>query len=237
MTVLSVSHLNKFFSAGIFKSPKQVLHDVTFSIQKGRATGFVGLNGAGKTTTLKCVLGFIHPQSGSIDFDRRKLGYLPERPYYYDFLTAKEFLEFFWKLSEQNLSAFEEACEQVLSEVGLLEAKNALLKDFSKGMLQRVGLAQALIHQPEILILDEPMSGLDPDGRARIKEILLRQKEQGKTLFFSSHLLADMEELCEDLVIIHRGKIVYTGPLNSFKQAESLESSFQQLRQQLEGRD
>ncbi|MCE3009866.1 MAG: ABC transporter ATP-binding protein [Proteobacteria bacterium] len=236
MTVLSVRHLSKSFKSGFFEPAYKVLADISFKIEKGRATGFVGLNGAGKTTTLKCILGFIRPQSGSIELNRQSLGYLPERPCYYDFLTAKEFLEFFWKLSVDHSDGFEKACDNVLKEVGLLDSKHVLLKKFSKGMLQRVGLAQALIHHPEVLILDEPMSGLDPDGRIRIKEILFRQKALGRTIFFSSHLLSDMEELCEDLVIIHKGKIVYTGSLESFKKTESLESSFKQLRQQLEGR-
>ncbi len=201
--------------------PKLVLKGLSFSIPKGSLTGFIGVNGAGKTTTIKALLAFIHPQSGQIEFfgqpglshsSRQRLGFMPERPYFYDFLTGREFLALHWKLRGLPMNQFfESRCEEVLKQVDLERGKNLRLRQFSKGMLQRIGIAQSIIHKPEFLILDEPMSGLDPDGRFLIKNIIRNLHSSGTTLFFSSHLLQDMEELCTKLVIIDQGEIIYEG--------------------------
>ena len=239
--LLQVQNLNKSFSSELFKPSKQVLKGVGFSLPAHTTTGFIGVNGSGKTTSLKCLLGFIFPDHGKITFDdgkqtleqfRHRLGYLPERPYFYDFLTAEEFLRFHWELSGGG-AGFQERRDQVLDRVGLQGTGQKKLRQFSKGMLQRAGLAQALLRHPDLLILDEPMSGLDPDGRILVKDILLEEKKRGTTIFFSSHLLADMEELCDRLVVIDDGQILFEGEQTQLKAEESnqnLERAFSHLR-------
>ncbi|MFN8791042.1 MAG: ABC transporter ATP-binding protein [Bdellovibrionales bacterium] len=234
MNIIEVKDLVKKLPTG-FVGKTEVLHKISFNVPKGVACGFVGNNGAGKTTTLKCLLEFLNPDSGEIQFfgekltvqNRIRLGYLPERPYLYEFLTAWEFLRFHWNLTFPTLQGFDARAEEVLKTVGLFENRNKIMRKFSKGMLQRAGLAQALIHNPDLMILDEPMSGLDPDGRYMVKNILRELKNQGKTLFFSSHLLEDVDELCEYIVVIHHGNILYQGPLAAFrKQYRNLEEAF-----------
>ncbi len=224
MKALIVRDLEKTFLDGFWRTKKKVLKKVSFQVAAGQTTGFVGVNGSGKTTSLKCILNFIFPEQGEILFFdnqtigpkvKSQIGYLPERPYYYDFLTAEEFLKFHWRLAGKG-QGFHLACRQILEKVNLLQARHKKLKSFSKGMLQRVGMAQAILHQPQFLILDEPMSGLDPDGRLIIKEIIREEQKRGTTIFFSSHLLGDMEELCQDLVIIHQGQVKYEGSMNQF---------------------
>lgn len=236
MNAIVVKKLNKSLP-GQFVGKNQVLFDVSFEVPQGLCCGFVGNNGAGKTTSLKCLLEFLTPDSGEILFfgeklkvsSRRRIGYLPERPYLYEFLSVWDFLKFHWDLTFDRSESvgFAKKAEEVLKLVGLYESRDKIMRKFSKGMLQRAGLAQALIHNPDLLILDEPMSGLDPDGRLMVKNILKELKKQGKTLFFSSHLLEDVEELCEYLVVVHKGKILHSGPTNSFKQQyQSLEEAF-----------
>lgn len=220
---LKVSDLKQELASPGGKS-KLVLKGLNFSIPKGSLTGFIGVNGAGKTTTIKALLNFIHPQSGKIEFfgdiglshlSRQRIGFMPERPYFYDFLTGKEFLALHWKLRGLEIDqVFSYRCDEVLKQVDLERGKNLRLRQFSKGMLQRIGIAQSIIHKPEFLILDEPMSGLDPDGRVLIKSIIRNLHASGTTIFFSSHLLQDMEELCTGLVIIDQGEIIYEGSLN-----------------------
>ena len=234
MNIIEVKDLVKTLPAG-FIGRTEVLHKISFNIPQGVACGFVGNNGAGKTTTLKCLLEFLTPDKGDIKFfgeelsvsNRIRLGYLPERPYLYEFLTAWEFLKFHWNLTYPSSKGFEKRAEEVLKLVGLFDSRDKVMRKFSKGMLQRAGLAQALIHNPDLLILDEPMSGLDPDGRYLVKSILRELKSQGKTLFFSTHLLEDVDELCEYVVIIHHGHVLYNGPLTEFrKQYKNLEEAF-----------
>lgn len=220
--MLKVSNLKQELAMPGSKS-KLVLKGLNFSIPKGALTGFIGVNGAGKTTTIKALLNFVYPQEGSIEFfgesgltlsGRQRLGFMPERPYFYDFLTGKEFLSLHWKLRGLPLDeSFERRCDEVLKAVDLERGKNQRLRQFSKGMLQRIGIAQSILHKPDFLILDEPMSGLDPDGRLLIKNIIRDLHKNGTTLFFSSHLLQDMEELCTRLVIIDQGQIIYEGTL------------------------
>lgn len=239
--MLTVKNLTKSFQAHFYTPRQQVLNHLSFSVRSGKTTGFVGVNGAGKTTSLKCVLGFIKPEQGEIDFFgkgpltselKQKIGYLPERPYYYDFLTALEFLKFHWDLSGGG-PGFAERADQVLAKVNLPHVKNKALRSFSKGMLQRIGIAQAILKKPEFLILDEPMSGLDPDGRILIKDIISDERKNGTTIFFSSHLLGDMDELCDDLVVIHSGNLVYQGSLADFSKGQGVEKSFREVRAQL----
>lgn len=241
---IDIRNLSKSFKGGLFESSKCILEGLSFQIESGKTTGFIGVNGAGKTTTLKCVLGFVNPDQGEIFMlgerlssqTKSKIGYLPERPYYYDFLTAKEFLRFHWELSATKENAnekFEIRALEVLEKVNLKNVLEKKLRSFSKGMLQRIGVAQALLRHPQMLILDEPMSGLDPDGRILIKEIILEEKKRGTTVFFSSHLLGDMEELCDNLVVIDSGKLVYSGGLPEFSGDRGVERSFRDIRLKL----
>ena len=234
---IEVINLNKSFKKSVFEKTKHVLKNVSFDVPKNKTTGFVGNNGSGKTTSIKCLFEFIFKDSGDIRFFnqamgpeiRKRIGYLPERPYLYEFLTAEEFLKFHLDLSKKNRNGqnVDILISEVLNKVGLIDVKTRPLRSFSKGMLQRAGLAQALIHKPEILILDEPMSGLDPDGRLLVKDILREEKKKGITIFFSSHLLQDMEELCDHLVAIHHGEVIYNNDLKSFmSQYPSLEEAF-----------
>lgn len=243
-TALSVKNLNKSFRGSLFEPTKVAVNDVSFDVPLSKVTGFVGANGSGKTTSLKCILEFIKRDSGEVRFFgdqmltpevKKRIGFFPERPYLYEFLTAAELLKFHWDLAGGG-EGHKAAIDSVLKEVGLLEARDRRLRAFSKGMLQRVGMAQAIINRPDLLILDEPMSGLDPDGRFLIKEIMRRLAASGTTLFFSSHLLHDLQELCDNLVIIDGGKVLFQGPFNQLKESLSLnplmnlEEAFQILR-------
>jgi ABC-2 type transport system ATP-binding protein len=235
MTILEVKQLNKTFPGGLFEKPRQVLKNVTFSLPAGETTGFVGSNGSGKTTSIKCMLDFMRPDSGQIDFfgkplnlaAKKRIGYLPERPYLYEFLTGLEFLKLHWNLVQDNENDFIERAHECLKRVDLYDARDKKLRQYSKGMLQRAGIAQAIINRPDLLILDEPMSGLDPDGRGLVKDILRAEATRGTSLFFSSHLLQDMEELCSHLVVINQGEVLYDGELTPFmQQYPSLEDAF-----------
>ncbi len=238
--VLQVEKLCKSFEGSFWEKRKQVLFDVSFKVFPARATGFVGNNGSGKTTSLKSILEFIRRDSGEIKFfgealslkTKSRIGYLPERPYLYEFMTPMEFLNLHWRLCLPDVHGeFVVRAQEVLKQVNLFDSRNRRLRQFSKGMLQRIGLAQAILNRPDFLILDEPMSGLDPDGRIMVKDILKDELERGATIFFSSHLLQDMEELCRDLVVINDGKILYNGPLTQFMQsASSLELAFKQAK-------
>lgn len=221
--ILKITDLRKSFRSRLSLKKHDALKGISFEIQKGRVIGFLGANGAGKTTTLKCALGFIHPDQGQIDFFgegaiteaiRARIGFLPERPYFYEYLTGREYLEFCAKLNRNwTRKELQIQVDETLEKVELLQASTRALREYSKGMLQRIGLAQALIHKPEFIVLDEPMSGLDPDGRFKMNQILREAAERGTTLFFSSHLLHDAEQLCQDLVIVAHGRVIYQGTM------------------------
>ncbi len=239
ITILDIKNLKKSFRPDFYKPAQHVLKDISFRVEKGQFVGFIGPNGAGKTTTIKCALEFVFPDSGQVLFfneklsqeHRQKLGFLPERPFFQEFLTGLEFLRLHWRLSNRPATQFAEAAIDVLLQVKLDHAKDKKLKEYSKGMLQRIGIAQALITQPEFLIFDEPMSGLDPDGRILIKQILKSLRDQNKTILMSSHLLEDVEELCTHLVIVHAGRIVYSGELSEFtKNFKTLEEAYRQFK-------
>lgn len=246
MNILKVENLKKKFQTDFYKKPQQVLNGISFSVQAGQFVGFIGPNGAGKTTTLKCLLEFIFADSGKVEFfdeklnlnHRSKIGFLPERPFFQEFLTGIEFLNLHWKLNGQSSfksnDDFIKQSEKVLHQVKLYHAKDKKLKEYSKGMLQRIGIAQTLIADPEFLILDEPMSGLDPDGRILIKQILKDLKLKKMTVLMSSHLLDDVEELCDYLVIVHSGKVEYSGNMLEFKKDfKNLEEAYTQFKNKL----
>ena len=225
MSVISIHELKKSFKKGFIPKKQEVLKGISFDVPEGKITGFLGANGAGKTTTMKCLLGLAYPDSGSIKYFgenslnesvKRKIGFLPEHPYFYNYLTGYEFLKFYGQLStDLNKKDLDIRIDSLLKRVDLTHAKNKKLREYSKGMLQKIGVAQALVHDPEFIILDEPMSGLDPDGRFYLSEIIKETGRMGKAVFFSSHHLLDAERLCEHLVIIKAGKVVYQGPIES----------------------
>lgn len=220
--ILQVQGLNKSFRHPWNLQKIQVLKNVSFQIEKPSIVGFLGANGAGKTTTIKCLLGLLRYQEGELKIFgephlaksvKQNLGYLPERPFFYTYLTAFEFLKFYGQLSGiQSKLELEKRIDALLEIVGMTHAKNLFLNQFSKGMLQRVGMAQALIHRPKLLILDEPLSGLDPDGRRQLVKIIQDAFDEEKaTIFFSSHLLDDVDRICQGLVVIKKGEVKFSG--------------------------
>ena len=223
--VVSVQNIVKDFRPGFGLRTKRVLHGVSFEVQRGEIFGFVGPNGAGKTTTLKLLMGLIRPTSGqatilghdvSENAFRHHIGFLPENPYFYTYLSAREILDFYARLSGMSGQRRTERVETLLDWVGLTHAADARLRTYSKGMLQRVGIAQALVHDPEVVFLDEPMSGLDPIGRKEIRDIILRLREDGKTVFMNTHILTDVETVCDRVAIIVKGAIRYEGHIEHF---------------------
>ena len=223
MFTIRTEALTKDFSIGFWrKRPHRALDHLTLEVEPGEVFGFLGPNGAGKTTTIKLLMQLIFPTSGraeilgqpvgSVDV-RRRIGYLPETPYFYDNLTADELLTYFAKLFGYDATDRRRRVERVLSEVGIGAERRQLLRRFSKGMLQRVGIAQALINDPEVVFLDEPMSGLDPLGRRDMRELILGLRKNGSTVFLSSHILADAESMCSRVAILVGGRLVKAGAL------------------------
>ncbi len=217
MKILSVEDIVKTFRGNFMLKKSRVLRGISFSAGEGEILGFLGPNGAGKTTTIKIILGLIKPDSGNVSVlgrsisdthTKRAVGFLPENPFFYPHLTLEEFLKFCGKMSGIGGEELNDSIMKVISRVGLAGDGKKRLSGFSKGMLQRAGLAQAVIHDPDLLILDEPFSGLDPMGRKMTRDFLLELKKKGKTIFFSSHILSDMETLCDRVCIIRKGKIV-----------------------------
>jgi len=221
MEVVRIESLTKQFKPGWpWQVPVSALNGLSLSVQQGEIYGFLGPNGSGKTTTLKILLGLIKASGGAAhifgrpagDVEiRRRLGFLPESPYFYDYLTAEEFLTFYGRMAGMTRSLLACRVTGLLELVGLTEARSRQLRKFSKGMLQRVGIAQALIHDPELVILDEPMSGLDPIGRKQVRDLILSLREQGKTVFFSTHIIPDVEVMCDRVGIVLKGKLLAEG--------------------------
>jgi len=198
------------------KRPKCALRPLNLTVEEGEIFGFLGPNGAGKTTTLKLLMGLIFPTSGSARILGREwtdpeikaqIGFLPEQPYFYDYLTAHELLEYYGQLSGVPTRDRKRRAEEVLAQVGLRDVHGVQLRKFSKGMLQRVGIGQAILHDPKLVFFDEPMSGLDPMGRREVRDLMEQLKQAGKTVFFSTHILSDAEALCDRVAIIHRGEL------------------------------
>lgn len=195
----------------------KLLHNISLEIKKGEVFGFLGPNGAGKTTTMKCILGIMRPSSGTIHVlggtmdevsVRSRIGFMPENTYLYKYLTGDEFLDFNASFYAITGSDLQKRKGLVLDQVGLANARHKRLYTYSKGMLQRIGLAQAILHDPELIFLDEPMSGLDPLGRKMVKDLMLQLKSQWKTIFFNTHILSDVEAICDRFAIISSGQIV-----------------------------
>ena len=224
MDAIRTEGLTKHYTSGFWRPrPYIALDSLTLGVGRGEVFGFLGPNGAGKTTTLKLLMQLIFPTSGRAeilgrpvgDADvRRRIGYLPENPYFYDYLTAEELLEYFAALFGYRGAERRRRASQLLDDVGIGAERRLQLRKFSKGMLQRVGIAQALINDPELVIFDEPMSGLDPLGRRDVRALILRLRDRGCTVFFSSHVLSDAEALCSRVAILARGRLITAGRLN-----------------------
>jgi ABC-2 type transport system ATP-binding protein len=221
MDVIHIEGLGKSYRSGWPGRPPFVaLSGLSLSVHKGEIYGFLGPNGSGKTTTLKILMDLIRPTSGKAELlgrpagdveVRRRIGFLPEGPYFYDYLTGEEFLTFYGQLAGLSGSELKRRVRRQLDVVGLADAGGRQLRKYSKGMLQRVGLAQAIIHDPELVILDEPMSGLDPIGRKQVRDLILSLRDEGKTVFFSTHIIPDVEMICDRVGVIVRGKLLASG--------------------------
>src|ERR1035437_10276893 len=217
MIALETTNLEKTYAVGFWrKKPRVALRPLNLTVAEGEVFGFLGPNGAGKTTTLKLLMGLGFPTGGPArilgkDINdpaiKAQSGFLPEQPYFYDYLTARELLEYYARLSGMEPKERGRKGEAMLERVGLKDATGVQLRKFSKGMLQRVGLGQAVLHDPKVVFLDEPMSGLDPMGRREVRDLMEELKQQGKTVFFSTHILSDAEALCDRVAVIHQGEL------------------------------
>ncbi|MCP4445740.1 MAG: ABC transporter ATP-binding protein [Myxococcales bacterium] len=229
MNAIEVRGLTKTYRKGFLRRRVDAVHAIDFAVLQGEAFGFLGPNGAGKTTTMRMLMGLIAPTAGTATIfghqipnreARQRLGFLPEAPYFYDYLSVSELLDFTGRLFGQNAAERAKRGDELIELVGLQNARNSALKSYSKGMLQRAGIAQALMNDPDLVVFDEPMSGLDPIGRKDVRDIILGLKEQGKTVFFSSHILSDVESVADRIAIIVRGKIHDVGRLREIVSAQ-----------------
>ncbi|MBZ5537147.1 MAG: ABC transporter ATP-binding protein [Acidobacteriia bacterium] len=231
MIAINIHELTKDYFVGFWRKRRvRALDQLSLTVNEGEIFGFLGPNGAGKTTTLKLLMRLIYPTSGHAEilgkpFDdvamHAHIGYLPENPYFYDYLTAEEFLAYSGRLFGLSSTRVKSKIDELLQVVDLKDARRLQLRKFSKGMLQRAGIAQALINDPEIIFLDEPMSGLDPIGRREIRDLILGLKREGKTVFFSTHILPDVETLCDRVAIIYKGKLLGCGSLTELLVGDS----------------
>ena len=239
-TIVKIEHLQKTFHVGFWRKKVEAVKDISFTVKQGDVFGILGPNGAGKTTTLKIMMGLIFADKGSVALDgkdikshlsRADIGYLPEKAYFHEYLTPVELLMFYGRLYGLSKRKIAAKTDYLIDKVGLHDAAKRQLKKFSKGMLQRVGLAQALIADPKILIFDEPMSGLDPVGRKFVADLMIELNKEGKTILFSSHILSDIEKLCSQVAIFNKGLKVADGALKDLLkeqngEVETLESLF-----------
>ncbi|MFZ3339658.1 MAG: ABC transporter ATP-binding protein [Terriglobales bacterium] len=217
MAAIEILDLEKTYHVGFWrKRPKLALRPLRLTIEQGEVFGFLGPNGAGKTTTLKLLMGLVSPTAGSarilgMESDdprvKAQIGFLPEQPYFYDYLTAQELLTYYAQLSGVPAKGRSKRVAEMLSRFGLTDSARVQLRKYSKGMLQRVGLAQAILHDPKVVFMDEPMSGLDPMGRREVREMIQQMRNEGKTVFFSTHILSDAEALCDRVAIIYQGEL------------------------------
>ena len=229
--VMRADGLAKTFHIGFLRKRVDAVHDVSFEVRRGEIFGFLGPNGAGKTTTLKMLMGLIFPTRGRAEVlgmpvpsmaAKRRLGYLPETPYFYEYLAPEEFLDFAGALADIPAAERRKRANRLIARVGLEHARGRPLRKFSKGMLQRIGIAQALMGDPELVVLDEPMTGLDPIGRKEMRDLILELRNEGKTVFFSTHILPDVEMTCDRVAIVVGGRLRSVGPLASLLSAKLL---------------
>jgi len=241
MPVVRIEGLTKVYKRGFWGRKVPALKDLNLEIERGEIFGFLGPNGAGKTTTLKILLRIIFPTEGRAwVLDReidspglmRQVGYMPENPYFYRFLTGEEFLYFYASLGGFPRPDRKRRIDELIHLVGLDHARGLRIGEYSRGMTQRIGLAQALLHDPEIIFMDEPLSGLDPIGRHEMRELVLSLRERGKTIFFCSHILSDVESICERVAILHRGRLRRMGAISDL-----LESGAKAVEVKIRGGD
>lgn len=229
MAAIEILGLEKTYMVGFWhKRPRRALQPLYLTVEEGEVFGFLGPNGAGKTTTLKLLMGLVFPTAGTARIlgkewtdpeVKAQIGFLPEQPYFYDYLTAHELLDYYGQLSGVSGKGRKKRIDEVLSSVGLMDVKGVQLRKFSKGMLQRVGIAQAILHDPKLLFFDEPMSGLDPLGRREVRDLMEQLRQEGKTVFFSTHILSDAESLCDRIAIIHQGELRSVGAIEDLTSA------------------
>jgi ABC-2 type transport system ATP-binding protein len=228
--VLVLADVHKTVHVGFRRRPLEILKGVDLCVEEREVFGLLGPNGAGKTTTVKVALGLMRATSGSVDLrvdGLGRVGYLPENPYFYDYLSGREFLDFCARLFGLAIDTRSERIDELLGDVGLAAAAGTHLRKYSKGMLQRIGIAQALVNDPDLLLLDEPMTGLDPIGRVEVKQIIERLHERGKTILFNSHILSDVHELCSHIAIMREGRVAWRGEVNeALDEAPTLEDFF-----------
>jgi len=217
MHAIEINGFQKTYRVGFwFQKQKVGLKKLNLLVNEGETFGFLGPNGAGKTTTLKLLMGLIFPTAGSAKIlgrdwrdseIKKRIGFLPEQPYFYDHLTPRELLDYYGRLSGLSSQQRKLRIPKMIERVGLTDTPNVQLRKFSKGMLQRIGIAQAILHDPAVVFLDEPMSGLDPIGRKEVRDLIQSLKREGKTIFFSTHILSDAEALCDRVAVIHQGEL------------------------------
>ena len=229
MAVLTLEGVAKSYRTHLSLHKYWILRDLSFEVREGEIFGFIGTNGAGKTTTIKLVLGLLFPDKGTIRLcgedpsrpeARRRVGFLPENPYFHDYLTGFEFLDFHARLHGFRQPERRKRVLDLLERVGLHNRADRALRLYSKGMLQRIGLAQALLHDPDVVILDEPMSGLDPIGRREVRDLILELKRRGRTVFFSTHILSDTETICDRVGMLVRGRLAALGSVEELVRGE-----------------
>jgi ABC-2 type transport system ATP-binding protein len=231
--VVTVENVSKSYASGFWRKRVRVLSDLSFAVSRNEIVGFLGPNGAGKTTTMKILNRLAFPDSGTVTVfgeeagrraeTRRRIGFMPEQPYFYEYLTGGEFLSLCGHLNGLARWETRKRSKEMLARVGLAEAAGLAIRKYSKGMLQRLGLAQALLHDPELVILDEPMSGLDPMGRVEVRNLIRELKDAGKTVFFSSHIISDLEALCDRVVMLHRGVKIAEGSVEDLVGKEGVQ--------------
>jgi ABC-2 type transport system ATP-binding protein len=228
-SLIQVDGLRKVYRQGFWMRRVEAVRGISFAVSRGEAFGFLGPNGAGKTTTIKILMGLMRPTGGNVSLfglpvpdrkTREKVGFMPENPYVYPYLTPREFVATCARLSGLRGAVLKDRVERVLTQTGIAYAAAREVRKLSKGMLQRTGLAAALVADPELLVLDEPMSGLDPVGRREVRDMIMEERRQGRTIFFSTHILTDVPLLCDHMAILQKGQTVLSGKLDELLRRE-----------------